>query len=136
MVMVMKKNLLLLSILAVATFLFLGPIIKTNALSADLKNEVCNGANLQDSSTGAGSGCTEQSGGITKILKTVINLFSLIVGVVAVIMIIVNGLKFITSGGDAQRVSSARSGIIYALVGLVVVALAQTIVKFVLNKVK
>jgi hypothetical protein len=54
---------------------------------------------------------------------------------VAVIMIIVGGLKYITSGGDSNNVSSAKSTIIYAIIGLVVVALAQFIVQFVLNKV-
>jgi uncharacterized membrane protein YuzA (DUF378 family) len=64
-----------------------------------------------------------------------VNIFSLIVGIVAVIMIIVGGLKYITSGGDSNNVSSAKSTIIYAIIGLVVVALAQFIVQFVLNKV-
>ncbi len=48
-------------------------------------------------------------------------------------MIIINGLRFITSGGDSNAVSSAKKGILYAIVGLVIVALAQFIVRFVLN---
>ena len=72
---------------------------------------------------------------INGIIKTVINIFSLIVGVVSVIMIIVGGLRYITSGGDSNNVSAAKNTIIYALIGLVVVALAQFIVQFVLNKV-
>jgi len=78
--------------------------------------------------------CTDTGSGINKLLKVVLNIFSLIVGVVAVIMVIINGLKFTTSGGDPQRASSARNGIIYAMVGLVVVVLAQVIVRFVLNR--
>jgi hypothetical protein len=49
-------------------------------------------------------------------------------------MIILGGLKYITSGGDAQKVASAKSALIYAIVGLVIVALAQAIVRFVLGK--
>jgi cytochrome bd-type quinol oxidase subunit 2 len=68
------------------------------------------------------------------LLNTVINIFSLVVGVIAVIMIIVGGLRYITSGGDSGKVSAAKTTIIYALVGLVIVALAQLIVHFVLSQ--
>lgn len=69
------------------------------------------------------------------IIRTVINIISLIVGVIAVIMIIIGGLKYITSAGDSGNVTSAKNTILYALVGLVIVALAQIIVRFVLGKV-
>ena len=55
--------------------------------------------------------------------------------VTAVMMIIVGGFRYITSGGASDSVSSAKNTIIYAIVGLVVVALAQFIVQFVLNRV-
>jgi hypothetical protein len=47
-------------------------------------------------------------------------------------MIIIGGLKYITSGGESSNVSGAKNTIIYAIVGLIVVALAQFIVHFVL----
>lgn len=72
---------------------------------------------------------------VNRIITSVINIFSLVVGVVSVIMIIVGGLKYITSGGDSGNVSGAKNTILYAIVGLVVVALAQVIVRFVLAKV-
>jgi hypothetical protein len=82
------------------------------------------------------SGCTVDgsSDKLTTIIKTVINILSVVVGVVAVVMIIFGGLKYITSGGDSSNVSSAKNTIIYAIVGLVIVALAQFIVRFVLDK--
>lgn len=72
---------------------------------------------------------------VNDIIKLIINIFSLIVGVIAVIMIIVGGLKYITSSGDSGNVTGAKNTILYAIVGLVIVALAQIIVRFVLNKV-
>ncbi|HUC88233.1 MAG TPA: hypothetical protein VMR95_03745 [Candidatus Binatia bacterium] len=69
------------------------------------------------------------------ILADVINIFSVVVGIIAVVMIIVGGLKYITSGGESSKVSGAQSTILYAIVGLVVVVLAQVIVHFVLNRV-
>ncbi len=71
----------------------------------------------------------------TGILKKVINILSVVVGVVAVIMIIIAGFTMVLSGGDPAKVKSSRDTIIYAAVGLVVVALAQTIVIFVVNRV-
>jgi len=49
-------------------------------------------------------------------------------------MIIIGGFKYVTSGGDSTKISSAKSTIFYALIGLVVVALAQVIVRLVLTK--
>ncbi len=72
---------------------------------------------------------------VESILKLIINLFSVIVGVIAVIMIIVGGVKYITSGGASDKVTGAKNTILFAIVGLVVVALAQIIVRFVLTKV-
>lgn len=72
---------------------------------------------------------------VNRIIRLIINIFSLIVGVIAVIMIIIGGLKYITSGGDSGNITGAKNTILYAIIGLVVVALAQIIVRFVLDKV-
>ncbi len=72
---------------------------------------------------------------VNTIIETVINIFSLVVGVVAVIMIIIGGIKYITSGGDSTGVSGAKQTILGAIIGLVIVALAQVIVRFVLQRV-
>ncbi len=68
------------------------------------------------------------------IVRTIVNLFSLIVGIIAVIMIVYGGFKYITSGGDSGNVTGAKNTILYAIIGLVIVALAQFIVRFVLGK--
>jgi len=71
---------------------------------------------------------------IVSLIKIAITILSVVIGIAAVIGIILSGLKFITANGDASAVASARSSLIYALVGLAVVALAQVIVTFVLDK--
>jgi cytochrome bd-type quinol oxidase subunit 2 len=68
-------------------------------------------------------------------ITNLLNLLSAIIGVVAVIVLIIGGFRYIVSGGDENGAKSARNTIVYALVGLVIVALAQIIVKFVLNNV-
>ncbi|CAN5399816.1 hypothetical protein BH10PAT3_BH10PAT3_5460 [soil metagenome] len=102
-----------------------------------IQQNLCAGANLDVNSNCNSGGITDAQAQakINDIIRTVINLFSLIVGVVSVIMIIIGGLKYITSGGDGGNVSSAKNTIIYAIVGIVIVALAQFIVRFVLTKI-
>ena len=71
---------------------------------------------------------------VDQIVAQVINILSLVVGVVAVVMIIIGGLRYITSGGESGNVTTAKNTILYAVVGLIVVALAQVIVRFVVGK--
>lgn len=94
------------------------------------KSQACQGI----ADTSGGSCSSGRSGSeINKIITNVINLLSVVVGIVAVIMIIFGGFKFVTSGGESNSVASAKHTLMYALVGLVVVALAQLIVHFVLG---
>lgn len=103
--------------------------------SENIEGPLCNGANLEfNTNAGECQGVEESGERLNDIIKIVINILSVIVGVVAVVMIIFGGLKYITSGGDSSNVSSAKNTIIYAIIGLVIVALAQFIVRFVLDR--
>jgi heme/copper-type cytochrome/quinol oxidase subunit 2 len=77
---------------------------------------------------------TDTSSKVNTLITTVVNVISIIVGVIAVIMIIVGGFRYITSAGNPEGAKGARNTILYAIIGLVIVALAQLIVHFVLNK--
>lgn len=79
---------------------------------------------------------TQNKGGnpIISTIKTIINIISLVVGVASVIIIIVSGLRMVLSNGDTKAVEQARSGIVYALVGIVVTLFSQAIVLFILNR--
>ena len=122
-----------------ATFGFTGVVAAQKG--PDPQGAICRGANtLQVSSRNADADneCTGNEGGdpserVNELIRQVINIFSVIVGIIAVIMIIYGGLKYITSGGDSGNIQTAKSTVIYALVGLIIVALAQIIVRFVLN---
>lgn len=102
-----------------------------NASGGGAKNAVCEGISI------TGGSCDQQPGqpSINSTVTLVINILSFIVGLAAVIVIIIAGLRYITSGGDSNSVSGAKNAIIYAVIGLVIVALAQVIVQFVLNRV-
>ncbi len=73
-------------------------------------------------------------GNLDTTISHIVNLISLVVGIAAVIMIIVGGLRYIMSGGNQERIKSAKNTVLYALIGLIIVALAQVIVKFVFNQ--
>lgn len=52
-------------------------------------------------------------------------------GVIAVFFIIIAGIKFVTASGDEKKLASAASMITYAIIGLVVTALAFVILQVV-----
>lgn len=82
-----------------------------------------------------GGTCKDSAGpSVNSLISTAINLLSLVAGVIAVIMLIVSGFKYITSQGDAGSITSAKNSLLYAIIGLVVVVFAQILVKFVLSK--
>ena len=97
------------------------------------KTAACQGASLGGSDATCGTAAGGDS--LTSLIGTVLTILSIVVGVAAVIMIIVGGLRFVLSAGDSNATSSARNTILYALIGLIIAALAQVMVHFVLNRV-
>lgn len=66
-----------------------------------------------------------------------INTLIYVVGAVAVLMIIVGGLRYVLSGGDASQTKNAKDTILYAIIGVVIAIMAYAIVNFVvINLVK
>ena len=76
---------------------------------------------------------TDQRGNLGNVIETVTNVLLFIIGAVSVIMIIVGGIKYVLSNGDASQVTSAKNTILYAVIGLVVALLAYAIVKFTID---
>lgn len=138
--MIKKLKTLLISLATTATLV--APLAVPVAVSAQgtgsdtVQTGLCNGSQLTvDGDCSSTTDAADTKEKVNKLITDVINLFSVVVGVVSVIMIIIGGFKYITSGGDSGNVSGAKNTIMYAIIGLVVVALSQLIVKFVLAKV-
>ncbi len=126
----MKRLILLLSLLSALVI----PVTMTTpaaALFGGLKTETCKGVNLNNNDCAADSGSK-----IDTAIADGLNIFSIIVGVIAVIMVIFGGLKFILARGESANVSSARNTVLYAIIGLVIAGFAQIIVRFVLDRVQ
>lgn len=123
----------------IALLTFAAPLAVPMAASA------ASGGCSNNITSGVGSGATDAAGStvdcqsttagsssVSGLAKKIVNIFSIIVGAVAIIMLIFGGFKYITSGGESGRVSGAKNTIVYAIIGLIIVALAQLIVHFVL----
>lgn len=66
-------------------------------------------------------------------IKNVINVLLYIIGIAAVIMIVIGGLRYVLSGGDSGSTKGAKDTILYAVVGLIVAIVAYAIVNFVIT---
>lgn len=67
-------------------------------------------------------------------LKGALQLLFGVIGAIALIIIILSSIQMVLSGGEPEKVSRARQSIIYAAVGLAIVASAEIIVTFVIGK--
>jgi hypothetical protein len=99
---------------------------------ASIKDDVCSGVGL--SSGGTCDTAQADSKSVNEVVQIGLNLFSSIVGVIAIVMVIIGGVKYMTSQGETGKINEAKNSILYALIGLVIVALAQVIVRFVLTR--
>lgn len=63
------------------------------------------------------------------IFTIVVNVISIVIGVAAVVVIIIAGIQYMTSTGDATKTNNAKNALIYAIVGVVVALLAQAVVR-------
>jgi hypothetical protein len=138
------------SLLALALpFLLFSAVLFVSAPPAsavDLFKTVCTGTDSNGKPVAITPGksattdvCKEGTPAVTKnpvisALGIAITIISIIIGVASIIVIILSAFRMITSNGNSQQVASARSGIIYALVGIFISVLATTLVTFVLNK--
>jgi hypothetical protein len=106
------------------------PAATAVAIDEGAKNAACAGL------AAAGDDCdtAESNSEIESIIAGTINILSLLVGVAAVMMVIVGGFKYVTSNGDSNKIASAKTTIMYAILGLVVAVSAQMIVRFVLKQ--
>lgn len=66
--------------------------------------------------------------------QSIINTLLLLIGIVATIMIVIGGFRYVTSYGDQNSITAAKNTILYAVIGLVVAILASLIVRFVVSQ--
>ncbi len=109
--------------------------LKVAAVAATFTPVVAHGAAC-DATVQGGAECARGSltfDPLTSQVTNIVNTLIFAAGIIAVIFIIVGGVRYITSQGDEKGVEGAKNTILYAVIGLVVVVLAFAIVNFVLQ---
>ena len=91
------------------------------------------GGTIQDGVTAATGGGMRGAMTLNQVLTLITNTLMVVIGALAVFFIIFGGVKYLTSGGDKDKVTSAKNTILYAVIGLVIALLARVIVQLVLN---
>jgi hypothetical protein len=107
------------------------PVLAAGAFQGS-KDAVCSGVALDENAT-----CdkVQPDRNVNDLVKKSLGIFSAVVGVIAVFVVLISGLKYMTSNGDASKTAQAKDTLMYAAIGLAIALLAQVIVRFVINKV-
>lgn len=117
-----------LAVMAIAmTVGLVAPIAVPAIAQADAVTEIKSGVQK--------SGGSENNTNLTTFIENITNILLFLIGIIAVIVIVISGLRFVTSNGNQDQVTSARNGIIYAVVGIVVAVMAYAIVRFVITNI-
>ena len=96
-----------------------------------------NGINICSNGNENSVYCKNKNTGETQvngIIKTIVEVLLTAVGAISIIMIVIGGIMFALSSGDAQKAAKARNTVLYAVVGLAVSLFASAIVNFVFNR--
>ena len=129
----MKKYLinLIFPLAATLTFAF-----TTTSVSAYDYFPACqSGGSVANSSVCQDTSSASSTDPVISVIKGVMEVVSFITGAAAIILIIISGIKFMTSSGNADKLASARGTLINAIIGMVVTVMAQLIIAFVLDKI-
>ncbi len=125
------KRLLVFLALAAPLFLMLAassPVV----FAVDVFPGSCTADICKDNSSAADS--PNPLFGPSGIITNVTKIVSRFVGIIAVIAALIAGFMMINSAGDSTKTATARRAFTYSLVGLVIAALAQVMVSFVLAR--
>lgn len=83
-----------------------------------------------------GANTTQTAGPSTSLedsIESITNILLYVLGAIAVIMLVIGGIKYTTSNGNADQIKSAKNTIMYAIIGIVVAILAFAIVRWVVG---
>lgn len=116
------------ALLLVPIFALAFTALPVTSVYADTTTQVKEGVNR--------IGGTDNTTNLTDLVGIIINVILFIAGAVAVVMIIIGGIKYIISNGNDTMVTSAKHTIMYAVIGLIIVLLAFAIVNFIIDGIK
>lgn len=124
----MKKIKIIVASLAIVLSIFGLNFAPTPTYAA---NSICDQPNVSEEikkANGCGGSSTTD---LSDVIVGIVNGIVAILGIVAAIFVIVGGVNYMTSQGDAGKLQKAKNTILYSLIGLVIAALAFAIINFV-----
>lgn len=68
---------------------------------------------------------------IPYLFENVVTAAFLFAGIIALIFIILSGIKFLTSGGDPKQLEGAKNTLTYAILGFILILLSFAILNFI-----
>jgi Type IV secretion system pilin len=104
-------------------------LLSTNNASAITVFSQCSGSS-------SSSICAAKGDSAGSMIKIVINTALTILGMIAVLMIVIGGIRYTTSNGNSTQIKEAKDTILYSIVGLVVAIMSYAIVNFVVSQFK
>jgi hypothetical protein len=104
-------------------------------VATDILSDPCDLPEAAESATCAARTSDNPLTGTNGTLYKISLIVSVVAGVVAVIVILLSGYRYITSGGDSQKAATAKNTLVGALVGLAVISLAQLIISTVVRSI-
>lgn len=108
-----------------------------SCLSLYVNNQSSYAADIFGGCAGSDSSvCAHKGDSINTYIAAGVKVLMFILGAVSVIVIIIAGFVYVTSGGDAGNTKKAKDMILYAVVGLIVAILSYAIVGYVLKEFK
>ncbi len=78
-----------------------------------------------------GLACDGSEGAIKGYIRSMVNISLTFIALIAIIFIIIGGVRYIASQGDSKEVEQAKRTILYAVIGLIVIGLSAALVNFV-----
>ena len=120
-----KIKLFIASLFMLGGLAFLTPA--PEAVAVNVFDRSCN----KDSTSELCSGRAETA---DNMVEPIVSTLLFVVGVVAVVVIIIGGILYVTSTGDPGKTKRAKDTILYAVIGLVVAIMAYAIVAFVVSR--
>ncbi len=71
---------------------------------------------------------------LTTIFQRVINTTIFLIGAIAVLMLIIGGIRYVTAAGSPDRVKGAQNTILYAIIGVIIAIIAFAAVNFIISR--
>ena len=124
-------------ILGLGTAMLAPVMVGTASAAAAAGNSACTGD--VNSGLAGGAACSQATGtssnlfGSGGIFQTIANTLIFLVGAIAVLFLIIGGLRYVISNGDPKAVEAAKNTILYAIIGIVIAILSFAAVQFVIN---